>query len=430
MNENLKFDSISSILNLCIDKEMSKSRSNGALKFTNIPVIFIEREFIKTYPVLYKTTPKGAKIQWHIRIFEDDQGNLKLITERGHVSGKIITDITPIIAKSTRTPIEQAIQEADQRYKEKIRKNYRPRPKEGERAEELFIKPYLLKQYATFAERIRFPASIEPKLDGIRGILGFFDSELNFISRKCVTFPNPLDHLKIDFLESELPKEDTIFYDGELYIHDPDVHEVDIGGDLRREPPYTKEQLAFTQRIEFWVFDYVDLDQPELTYAERRRNLGEWFEIPTQHIYLVPEVIVYNHNQIDEETKRFMDNGYEGAVVRNLDFKYNIKGPRICDALKVIGSFDEEYKIVGATKDKYDQVVWILEYTNPQGKKATFKATHAGTPDNPVTREYRQLLYRDRRKYIGQLATVRYRVKTKTGKPKFPRVIKLRERMG
>jgi len=99
-------------------------------------------------------------------------------------------------------------------------------------------------------------------------------------------------------------------------------------------------------------------------------------------------------------------------------------------ALKVIGSFDEEYKIVGATKDKYDQVVWILEYTNPQGKKATFKATHTGTPDNPVTREYRQLLYRDRRKYIGQLATVRYRVKTKTGKPKFPRVIKLRERMG
>jgi len=404
---------------------------NRYLKFQDIPVIFIQKEPIKSYSILYKITPKGAKIQWHIRIFEDDQGNIKLITERGRVGGKMVTDITPIIAKSTRTPMEQAIQEADQKYKQKIRKNYRPQAVKGEKVEELFIKPYLLKQYAKFSNRIIFPASIEPKLDGIRGILGYFNDELNFISRKCVTYANPLNHLKRDFLESGLPKSDTIFYDGELYIHDPDVHEVDIGGDLRRDPPYTKEQLKFTRRIEFWIFDYIDLDKQDLTYKQRRDNLEKWFVISPkpQHIHIVPELVVYNHKQIEQETKKFRDNGYEGAVVRNLDFKYDIKGPRICDALKVTESFDEEYKIVDAIKDKYNQVVWVLEYINPQGKKSTFKAMHAGTLDTPVTREYRQQLYKDRKKYIGKLATVRYRVKTKTGKPKFPRVIKLRERM-
>jgi len=401
------------------------------LYFSEIPVIFPGKEAIKSYPVLYKTTPAGSEIQWHVRIIEDDQGNLKLITERGQVGGKMVTDVTNIIPKAKRTPLQQAIQEADQRYKLKIRKNYRPETSEGESSEKLYIKPYLLKQYAKFASRIKFPASIEPKLDGIRGIMGFFDGELKFVSRKAVNYPNPLEHITEDFMNSGLPKSDTIFYDGELYIHDPKIHETEIGGALRREPPYNSADIAFTRRINFWVFDYVDLENLDLTYKERRKNLEGYFrrKPKAKYIHLVPETTVYDAEDISVETKKFMDAGYEGAVVRNLDFKYDIKGPRISDAQKITGTFDEEYKIVGAEKDKYGQVVWILEYIDPKGKRGTFKSAHVGTLGNPVTREYRQQLYLDRDKYIGTLATVRYRIKTKTGKPKFPGVVKIRAAM-
>ena len=392
---------------------------------------------VKRYPILYKTTHTGAKIQWHIRIFEDDQGQYKLIIERGHVDGKMVTDIVPIVPKVNRTAEEQAVLEADQRYKKKTRENYRPAPKEGEESQELFIRPYLLKQYHSFADKIQFPAAIQPKLDGIRSIFGAFKSkknpkklELRFISRQCIQFPNPLKHLKEDFMQSKLPKKLKLYFDGELYIHDPDVYEVDIGGNLRREPPYSEEDRNFTQRIEYWIFDYVDINNLDLTYKQRRQNLEKWFSLEpkAKHIHLVPQTIVYNHEQIDEVTRKCISEGYEGSVVRNLEFKYDIKGPRICDALKVKTQFDEEFKIVGAEKSKDGEVVWILEYYH-DGKKGTFKAVHAGTLDKPVSREYRQQLYKNKDKYIGLLATVRYQDKTKTNKPKFGRVIKIKDKM-
>jgi len=390
----------------------------------------------KKYPKLFKTTPTGAKIFWHIRIFEDDQGKFKLIIERGHVDGKLQTDLVPIIPKAKRTGEEQAVLEADQRYKKKIRENYRPKTKDGE--QDLFIKPYLLKQYHSFAEKLNFPVAIQPKLDGIRAIFGVFKSkknkdklELRFISRRCLEYPNPLNHLKHIFMKSKLPKKRKLYFDGELYIHDPDVYEVDIGGNLRRPPPYTDEQQNFTNRIQYWIFDYVDLTHPDLTFKQRRKNLEKWFSVTPKPkgIYLVPQKIVTSHAQIDEQTKKYITEGYEGSVVRNLNFTYNITGPRICDALKVKTSFDEEFKIIGADKDKYGQVVWILEYFDSKGTRGTFKSTHAGTLDKPVTREYRQQLYKDHNKYLGWLATVRYQDKTKTGIPKFGRVIKIKEKM-
>lgn len=392
----------------------------------------------KKYQKLFKTTPSNAKIFWHIKIFEDDQGQFKLIIERGHVDGKIQTDIIPIIPKANRTAEEQAVLEADQRYKKKIRENYRPESKEGEEELNLYIKPYLLKQYYKFADKIKFPAAIQPKFDGIRAIFGAFKSkknndklELRFISRTCLEFPNPLNHLKKDFMNSKLPKKRKLYFDGELYIHDPDVYEVDIGGNLRREPPYSDEEINFTNRIQYWIFDYVDLTQPDLTYNQRRNYLEKWFSLKPKpkYIYLTPQKIVNNHTEIDEITKQYIKDGYEGSVIRNLNFKYDIKGPRICDALKFKTSFDEEFKIVGAEKDKYGQVIWILEYYDPTGNKGTFKATHAGTLDKPVTREHRQQLYKNYKNYIGWLATVRYQDKTNTGKPKFGRVIKLKEKI-
>ena len=39
------------------------------------------------------------------------------------------------------------------------------------------------------------------------------------------------------------------------------------------------------------------------------------------------------------------------------------------------------------------------------------------------------MLYKNRKKYIGQLATIRYQDLTTTGKPKFGRVIKIKNLM-
>ena len=66
-------------------------------------------------------------------------------------------------------------------------------------------------QYSHKKDKINFPAYIQPKLDGVRSLFGYFNNELRFISRRCLEFPNKLKHIKADFLKSNLPNSKEYF---------------------------------------------------------------------------------------------------------------------------------------------------------------------------------------------------------------------------
>lgn len=386
----------------------------------------------KIYPPLFKTNKRGKEITWHIRIYVDDTGKVSLLIERGITDGKLVQDKVPITGKGGRTNIEQAELEANARFLKKTRENYR----EKDGSQELWLKPYLLMQYNKKADKLQFPAYIQPKLDGVRSLFGFVKDSttkkyvLKFISRRCIEFPNKLKHIKIDYAKSNLPKSKKIFFDGEIYVHDPTIKESDINGIINTAPnssTWNDEKKKQTKRLQFHVFDYFDLDKLDLPFETRYNNLIEMFKnVSTTSIVLVPQEQVNNHDEIKKITNRYLKNGYEGSVVRNRDFKYNIKGDRLCDALKIKESHDEEFKIVDADKSVHDEVIWILEMYDNNGNKTTFRAPHTGTKDKPITRGERQQLYKDRKKYFGKMATVVYQEKTVYGKPRHGRVIKIR----
>ena len=159
-----------------------------------------------------------------------------------------------------------------------------------------------------------------------------------------------------------------------------------------------------------------------MPFTERYKNLKKMFAKKIPGFKLVPEEIVNNEKEIFKYTDDFISKGYEGSVVRNGDFKYDIRGNRICDVLKVKKWFDSEFKIVGADKSARDEVIWILEYFDDKGKKGTFKAVQ-----KDISREERQKLYKERKKYIGHfLATVKYQ-EIINGKPRFGIVMKTRK---
>jgi len=389
---------------------------------------------VKDYQPLFKTDRRGKKIKWYIRIYVDDAGGVKLIIERGQVGGKLMQDLVPIVAKAGRTLVEQAELEADARYLKKKRENYRPKGS----SQELWLKPYLLMQYEKAADKLEFPAFIQPKLDGVRALFGFVKDKksskprylLKFVSRRCIEFPNSLKHIKDEFINSGLPKSNKVFFDGEIYLHDAKIKESDINGIINTKPTsssWNTEKIAITKRLQFHVFDYFDLNNLDLPFETRYNNLIKMFKTAkTKQIVLVPQQQVNSHADITKLSKFYMSKGYEGSVVRNRGFKYNIKGPRICDALKIKESHDEEFKIVDADKSVHDEVIWILEFYDGKGKKGTFRAPHTGTKDKPITRQERQEFYTNRKKYFGKLGTVRFQEKTVYGKPRHGRVIKIR----
>ena len=101
-------------------------------------------------------------------------------------------------------------------------------------------------------------------------------------------------------------------------------------------------------------------------------------------------------NKYDE----FIQNNYEGIMIRNKDGLYKIKY-RSNDLIKLKPFNDEEYKIVGfkegTGRDK-KCIIWICENSN--GKK--FSVRPKGTLED------RKILFNNGNKYIGKMLTVRY----------------------
>ena len=138
-----------------------------------------------------------------------------------------------------------------------------------------------------------------------------------------------------------------------------------------------------------------------------------------KYLSLVENIGVDNEAQIHEAQRKFVEEGYEGAMVRNLKGAYAI-GKRSPDLQKVKTFLDGEYEIVGfseATGNDAGTVIW--ECKTLEG--LTFRARPRGT------REARTEQYQNGNDYIGKQLTVRYQELTDDGVPRFPVGITIRD---
>lgn len=386
----------------------------------------------KTFPNLYGYDTNGKQKIWSISAYDKGEHSIVEIGY-GYVSGKI-TRSSKIIStgknigkKNETTPYQQAISEAQSKWKKKTETGFSENNNQNIHQnihqnidqniddekydqninqnidDEKVIFPMLASEFQKFKKKIVYPTYIQPKLDGYRMIYNSKNNSCN--SRQGKSF----DAIKNTSLYKELCKIKTnIILDGELYTHGGIFEHLGI----LRKKTLSESDYKNIEKIEYHVYDYVD---EKIPFEKRYQNLKQFIENNSfNYIKLVQTTLVNSEDEIKQTHLSFVNNQYEGSIVRTSLGKYRCKC-RSQDLLKFKDFKDSEYTIVDFTSEQdsltnKQLVLWICENEH----KDTFNVRPKGT------REERNYLYERAKDFIGQKLHVKYFELTESGIPRFP----------
>lgn len=128
---------------------------------------------MKSFQALYGTSKTDKTKKWLISVKMNPDKTATIITENGYVDGKMnishrIIKTGKNIGKANETTVlEQAVQEAEKKYKDKIEKEgYSTDPDHIE----IKVFPMLANKFDPKKKKssIIFPCFVQPKLDGLR----------------------------------------------------------------------------------------------------------------------------------------------------------------------------------------------------------------------------------------------------------------------
>jgi DNA ligase-1 len=179
-----------------------------------------------------------------------------------------------------------------------------------------------------------------------------------------------------------------------------------------------KKQRMETSLLQFHIFDVVD---PNRAYAGRLGILDAAREcFPTQ-VGLVRTEQVNNRAEIDALLGRYMEEGYEGLILRNgVHGAYEV-GQRSTHLQKYKQFLDGEYLVVDVVDGVgREEGAGILVCATAKGQR--FNVRPRG--DYP----FRRRMFQNRAQVIGCHYTVRYQNLTDDGIPRFPVGIAAREK--
>jgi DNA ligase-1 len=365
--------------------------------------------------IIYKRTSTGATQQWHM-----ERDGEKIRTISGQVGGKLVTadwtvcEGTNIGRSNERTPEEQAEFQINAKYKKKLDKEYCldinniDTPK-------IFI-PMLAKEYDNYKAKVFTLSSavyVQPKLDGMRCVTHGNNVVINkegMWSRQgkpIITCPHIWEELESLFLLHP-----NVVLDGELYNHEFKEDFNSLISILKKQKP-TEEHYANAKKYaQYHVYDMPS----HVGDFSRRSQFLKAFVKDMKYIHFVEtvEVIDQSLEEIDRLYNHFLEQGYEGMMVRQ-DTPYVNK--RSNHLLKMKEEFDKEYIVVdietgvGNWAGKAKRV-----YLQHDEKDVVFKAGVKGT------QEYCAQVLIDKEQYIGKPATVVFNAFTPDGIPRFGRV--------
>jgi DNA ligase-1 len=362
---------------------------------------------MKSLPTIYKYATTGKEQQWQIFVDGDTY-----YTEAGQVGGKI-TKSKPTKCKAKNvgkanatTPEEQALLEAVAKRKLKLEKGY-AESLETLKTKSTPYKPMLAHEYEKrlAKNKVTFPAVVQRKFDGIRCIMTK-DASYTRNGKIHLTIPHIEESLK-PFFEAN----PGAMLDGELYNHDLRHNFNKISSLIRKKKP-TADQLAESkEKVFFYVYDAPKIgDLDENAPYQFRYDLIELIDSP--YVRIVENINVTSHNDVIEYHDLFVEDGYEGAIVRKLNSPY--KNGRSNDLLKYKAFDDDEFTLLDIREGKGNKkgIAAHADCITVDGKK--FTANISGTE------EYRKDLLENRELLIGEDVTIRYFRLTPDGIPRFP----------
>ena len=274
------------------------------------------------------------------------------------------------------------------------------------------IKPMLAHKYNP--DKADYPAYIQPKLDGVRCVF----TKDGAYSRTGKEFKN-VDHIKKD-LKVVFDRYPNIILDGELYNHGLKDDFEKIISLVRKTKPTQEHRDEAEKLVQYHIYDTIS--SMNFTYEKRLNKIIEIIAESTYSgLFLDSDILQLSLtarvNNFEEATKyhqKFLEDGYEGSIYRNINGIY--KNTRSWDLMKFKDFEDSEATIVGYETGKGKRTGTIgkfimqddegVEFGCPPGKGYDYKDL-AGMLDNIHD-------------YIGQRATFTYFQRTQAGSYRHP----------
>jgi ATP-dependent DNA ligase len=345
-------------------------------------------KIIYQLPKLYIYSNKKKRF-WHIWIEED----ITIHREYGTIDGKI-TIPKPLSMENLNKSITKV---NDLWLKKKESGFYEDFNVIKSKSDK--VKPMGAHKLDLFYNKIKYPAFVQRKLDGFRCLAN--NSILYSKNMKPFIF---LNHIKRELSTLKNILNNNIYLDGELYEFGLQLHQI---SSLVTKKYATKEDEEEMKDVSYYIFDIFDINNLQETFCERYAKLKDIFD-KNKFIYLklVTCEIVNSYSEIENLNTKYIYDGYEGIIVRNMDgiYKLNTKS---YDVLRTKEFKKKEFEIIGAKKGSGTQdgaIIWKLKCLNNNQKY--FWAIPLGSIPERV------ILYKDylknNNKYIGKKVNVKY----------------------
>jgi len=349
---------------------------------------------------LYHTSKTGAIVEWDIWTEGAD-----IVTEFGQRDGKKQLARKTATGKNVgrsneTTPEDQAILEMKSMHKKKLDGKYSTTLKGAK--QEVFL-PMLASSFDKRKDKVTYPVDVQPKLDGVRCLAYWDGDSVKLMSRGGKQW-ECCNHI-VEELMKILPK--GMVLDGELYIHGKSFQEI---------TKLVKKWRPESVDIVFHVYDVPKEPDGAIrpVWADRRWSLESLLEAfeECDSLEVVDTHLATNEDAVYEHQSHFLEEGYEGAIVRELDGEYRF-GHRSNKLLKVKNFMDKEYEIVDYTTGvgRFEGcIIWICKTDNGD----EFKVVPQGTM------EERKATYDTAGEHIGELLKVKFFELTDDNIPRFP----------
>lgn len=439
---------------------------------------------IPTYPILYKNKSKGKVTKWEIKIipvYETTDIDATLTADPapplpiskynisvsfGEIDGKQQTHNTLIEkGKSNRTIEQQAILEANSKWKEKKeRDGYNTSSsltndpiitaatttttttttttspslsnicitKFSPMLANTFNDKLYTKASTSRGYKIPFPAFVQRKYDGIRCITHSNQAKKVIMeSRKGLPFHH-ITHIEFFlklFFETaglllqgqvgEMSPTTNVYFDGELYCNSLPFET--INGCVRLTKIFTEEERLNINKLQYHIYDCYLSDKPGASFKERMAFLKRVFEKVREEdttgafanvIFEVETEEVANMKEMKEKHDEYVQNGFEGIMIRDRDGIYE-PNKRSKYLQKYKEFMEEEFEIVGFHDGEgIDKEMVIWDCVTKEGRKFSVR---------PKTNfEERKRLFKEAGRYVGKQLTVVFQEYSHDLIPRFP----------
>lgn len=362
-------------------------------------------------PTLYAKNAKGKMCEWTITVSDHEECST-ITTKTGQQGGKMretekhIKVGKNLKKKNATTFQQQAALQAQSSWKKKKESGMIEQPiTETPEMQEIVPKkteifsPMLAHEYLKHYQRITFPCYVQPKFDGVRCLAFKRNNEVVLMSRGKKEFKN-LNHIRRKL--KNLLTENQVF-DGELYSDEINFQEI-IRRVNKKNNPHPNEEL-----VRLYIYDTFNTKHGD-DFKDRLLQIPDG---------LCETVLCESEDDIFDMYKRYVNDGYEGIMVRNLLGEYKMNS-RSYNLLKYKEFITEDFEIVDVKEaNGADIGTGIFVLKNSAG--VNFSSSSIGT--RVVRREY----FVNKANYIGKMLTVKFQEYTEMDVPRFPKVVAIRD---